>query len=212
MTRLLFATLLLIFSAMTALAEPPARIAPRPLASALDAAGDKRWARAADLAARDGPVAEMLIEWARLRAGRGTLAEVLAFLDAHKDWPGLDRLRNQSLGTLKDASDTQIIAFYQDAPPQTGEDVLRYAAALIAQARRREAEKAVIAAWRSMDLDVKEHTDFLNDFGTILVPHHKARMDMTLWRGLKASAMMLPLVDDDTRALADIRLMPQDGR
>lgn len=212
MTRLLFTSLLLIFSAMTAMAEPPARIAPRPLASALDAASGKRWARAADLAARDGPVAEILIEWARLRAGRGTLPEVLTFLDAHKNWPGLDRLRNQSLETLKDASDTQIIAFYKDAPPQTGEGVLRYAAALIAEDRRPEAEKAVIAAWRSLDLDVKEHTDFLNGFGTILVPHHKARMDMTLWRGLKASAMMLPLVDDDMRARADIRLMPQDGR
>ena len=164
------------------------------------------------MAARDGPVAQELIEWARLRSGRGTLPEVLAFLNAHPGWPGLDKLREKSLDVLKDATDAQIIAFYEGAPPETGKGVLRLAAAQTAKGRQRDAEKGVIAAWRTFDLSSDEHNDFLNAYGTILVPHHAARLDMTLWRGLRDSALMLPLVDDETRARADIRLMARDGR
>lgn len=212
MTRSLLAALLMMCSALPSFGEPSRITPPRALASALDAGAAGRWDRAAQLAARDGPVAKELVEWARLRSGRGTLPEVLAFLNAHPGWPGLDKMREESLDVLKDATDAQIIAFYEGAPPETGEGVLRLAAAQAAKGRQRDAEKGVIAAWRTFDLSSDEHNDFLNAYGTILVPHHAARMDMTLWRGLRDSALMLPLVDDETRARADIRLMARDGR
>ncbi|WP_324753797.1 lytic transglycosylase domain-containing protein [Roseovarius sp. Pro17] len=207
MTRPLFTALLLICSAMPALAQPPSATAPRPLASALSAANDGRWARAATLAARDGPVAETLIEWTRLRAGRGTLKEVLAFLGKHRDWPGLDRIREKSSEAFEDASDADILAFHKDALPETGAGMLRLAAALQAVGQQGDADASIVLAWRSFDLTSEEHVDFLNAHGPLLQPHHDARMDMTLWRGLKDSAMMLPLVSDKMRKRADIRLM-----
>ncbi len=213
MLRPLFAALLLIQGALPAFAEAPARILPpRPLASALDAAGAGRWDRAAQLAERDGPVAGALIEWARLRAGRGTVPEVLEFLAAHPRWPGLDRMREKSLDAFEDASDAQILAFYEGAAPDTGAGVLRHAKALKNANRLGDAEASVVEAWLTFDLSTKEHVDFLNAWGRLLERHHDARMDMTLWRGLRDSAQMLPLVSEDMRARADIRLMAREGR
>ncbi|WP_238987490.1 lytic transglycosylase domain-containing protein [Roseovarius dicentrarchi] len=213
MLRPLFAVLLLIQGALPVLADTPARVLPpRPLASALDAAGAGRWDRAVQLARRDGPVAGTLIEWARLRAGRGTVPEVLAFLAAHPDWPGLDRLREKSLEAFENASDAQILAFYKGTSPDTGAGVLRHAEALKNANRLGDAEAGVVQAWLTFDLSTEEHTDFLNAWGRLLAPHHDARMDMTLWRGLRDSALMLPLVSDEMRARADIRMMASDGR
>ena len=192
--------------------EAPVAVAPRPLSSALEALQGGRWDRAQDLAARDGPVAEDLIEWYRLRAGRGSVDEVLTFLAAHPDWPGLERLRAQSIDAFENASDAQIVALYDGAAPETGTGVLRHAAALIAAGQIGEAEASVVEAWLTFDLSVDEHVAFLNAHGPLLVPHHDARMRMTLWRGLKDSAQMLPLVSDEMRAIADIRLMAQEGR
>lgn len=48
-----------------------------------------RWESAADYAALDGQLSADIIEWHRLRAGRGTYAEVADFLERNGDWPGL---------------------------------------------------------------------------------------------------------------------------
>ncbi|MEB8388288.1 lytic transglycosylase domain-containing protein [Rhodobacteraceae bacterium KMM 6894] len=195
-------------------ADAPSAIAPRPLSSALEALQGGRWERAQDLAARDGPVALTLVEWYRLRAGRGSVDEVLTFLAAHPDWPGLERLRAQSIDAFHDATDAQILALYKGAAPETGTGVLRHAAALIAtgQVGEGEGEANVVKAWLTFDLSTEEHVAFLNAHGPLLAPYHDTRMRMTLWRGLKDSALMLPLVSDEMRAIADIRLMAQDGR
>lgn len=203
---------LLVGHVLPGWADTPAPIAPRPLSSALEALQGGRWERAQDLAARDGPVAAALIEWYRLRAGRGSVDEVLTFLAAHPDWPGLERLRAQSIDAFEDATDAQILALYKDAPPETGTGVLRHAAALIATGQVGEGEASVVQAWLTFDLSTEEHVAFLNAHGPLLAPHHDMRMRMTLWRGLKDSAQMLPLVSDEMRAIADIRLMAQEGR
>lgn len=193
-------------------ADAPAPTAPRPLSSALEALQGGRWDRAQVLAMRDGPVAETLVEWYRLRAGRGSADEVLSFLATHPDWPGLERLRAQSIDAFDDASDAQILALYKGAASETGAGMLRHAAALIATGQVGEGEASVVQAWLTFDLSTEEHVAFLNAHGPLLVPHHDARMRMTLWRGLKDSALMLPMVSDEMRAIADIRLMAQEGR
>ena len=121
--RVFAAVLVLICLALPGLSEP-AQIRPHSaLGSALDAAKAGRWTRAATLAAREGAAAEAIIEWSRLRAGRGTVAEIDAFLAAHPDWPGLDYLRKQSEPVFETASDAQVIAFYGQSAPQTAAGV-----------------------------------------------------------------------------------------
>ncbi|MEO0654503.1 MAG: DUF2927 domain-containing protein, partial [Pseudomonadota bacterium] len=51
------------------------------------------WDIALSAAEEAGPVARDIVEWHRLRAGRGTYAEVIAFLERRSDWPGEALLR-----------------------------------------------------------------------------------------------------------------------
>ena len=92
---------------------------PRPLGWAMDAVRKGNWDVAARLAARDGPVAEDIIEWHRLRAGRGSYDDVIAFLDRRPDWPGEALLRRRSEGEVIRQSDAEILAFFSDTSPQT---------------------------------------------------------------------------------------------
>ena len=188
--------------------EPPspeelARKPPRPLSSALHAAGRGDWARAQMLALRDGPVAAEIIEWTRLRSGAGSLEQVLAFLKAHPDWPGLDYLRRRHEDQLQGAGPDQILAFFGDTAAQTGTGVLLRAAALTANGQQGEAEASLVLAWRSMSLTQEEHNAFLTTHADLLKPHHEARLDRALWQGWSADAnRMVPLVSEARWKLA----------
>jgi len=186
--------------------------APRPLASAFHAMKADRWDVAARLAARDGPAASALIEWYRLSAGRGSPDEILSFLRAHPDWPGLDYLRRQSEETMSGADDIQILAFYDSGYlPQTGKGALSRARALFANDRAGEAEATLALAWLTMDLTEAEHIAFIEAHGPLLAPYHEARFNMALWRGLRDAEQMAPLVSEDRRRVAKARGMIQDG-
>ena len=192
-------------------AENTRQIAPRPLASALDASRAGRWQAAAQLASRDGPAAAAIIEWMRLSAGLGDPADVLAFLDAHPDWPGLDALRRKNEEVMTNAGFDDVLAFYRGYDPQSGAGALNLAHARIARGEAGEAEAGVVLAWRTLDLSEQEHDDFITAHAELLKPHHAARLEMALWRGLRDARQMLPLVDDETRALAEARLRLKDG-
>jgi soluble lytic murein transglycosylase len=128
------------------------RIAPRPLASAIEAMQGGRWDMAAQLARRDGAAAGDLIEWYRLRAGQGEPAEVLAFLKRNGHWPGLEYLRRQSEEAMTHAAFDDVLAFYDGYRPQTGTGALNLARALIARGRVGEAEAGVVLGWLTLDL------------------------------------------------------------
>ncbi|GAW34538.1 soluble lytic murein transglycosylase precursor [Roseovarius sp. A-2] len=201
--------LTLVFGLITPLFAAQAadlpRIAPRPLASALDAMQGGRWKVAARLAARDGRAAADLIEWYRLRAGLGEPREILAFVERNAHWPGLDYLRRRSEAAMTHADFDNVLTFYDGYRPQTGTGALNLARALLARGRQGEAEVGVVLAWRTLDLSTAEHDDFLRDFGDLLRPHHAARLEMALWRGLRDVEDMLPLVSAEARALAELR-------
>lgn len=187
------------------------RIGPRPLSSAFDAMQADRWNVAARLASRAGPAAVTLIEWHRLRDGKGTPQEVLAFLRDHADWPGLEYLHKQAEEAMVRASPQEVIAFYADRRPQTGLGALNLARALRAEGRPGDADIAVVLAWRTLDLSTAEHDAFMQAFGALLAPHHDARLHMALWRGLRDVDQMLPLVDDATRTRAEVARLIETG-
>ncbi|SEP97368.1 lytic transglycosylase domain-containing protein [Thalassovita taeanensis] len=180
---------------------------PRPLANALEAARAGNWENAERLAARAGGVAGDIVEWQRLRAGQGDLAEVRGFLQRRSDWPGLKLLRKRSEGMLEGASPAEVLAFFQDEAAQTGAGVLAHAEALATTGSRGDAEAELVLAWRVMALEPGEQDAFLARHGALLAPHHAARLDMALWRGWASNvARMLPLVTDGQRRLAAARL------
>lgn len=205
MLRVIAPILILGCLATPGMAADPPRIAPRPLASALDAVQAGRWQVAARLAARDGPAAETLIEWYRLLDGRGSVDEVLTFLRENPAWPGLGTLRRRNEELFARAGFDDVLEFYQAHPPQTGIGVLNHSRALVARGRVGEAEAGVVLAWRTLDLTGAEHDAFLEAHSDLLAPHHEARLQMALWRGLRDVQDMLPLVPEKARGLAETR-------
>lgn len=163
-----------------------------------------RWEVARRLAERDGPAAADVIEWHRLRAGRGTPDDILDFLARNGHWPGLDRLRRESEAAIATADFDTSLAFYEGYVPQTGTGALNATRARQARGRQGEAEAGIVLAWRTLSLTAAEHADFLREFGSLLSRHHDARLDMALWRGLDAdAALMLPLVSPAARERAE---------
>ncbi len=160
---------------------------------------------------QSGRVALDIVEWFRLRDGKGTPSEVLDFLNRNPDWPGLSYLREQSEGVFGNASYKQVEAFFGAAPAQTPEGALIKARILARNGKTGDAEAEIVQAWRTMDIGPEWHDLFLSRHGALLKSHHQARMDFLLWKGWKNNVgRMMPLVSEDWQKLATARLALRD--
>ena len=206
MCRSLVLVLLVILMAVPAAAQRP-----RPLGWAMDAVRDGDWEAAARIAQRDGDVAADIVEWHRLRSGRGTYGDVVAFLDRRPDWPGERYLRRQSENVVASRDPEQILTFFAEEPPQTAAGVLAYARALTLAGEVGEAEANVVIAWRTMSMDLATQRLFLRRHRTLIAPHHIARLDRMLWnRDADQAQRMFTLVSDGYVALAQARIALQE--
>ena len=204
MFKALIAAFLLV--AQAGLAQTPSETAAFKRATAEMLSGD--WARAQSFAERSGPVARDIIEWHRLRAGRGSWAEASDFLERRGDWPGLKLLRRKTEARLPIGRSPQaVIDFFADQPPQTGYGARALIAAYRAQGNIVAAEDEVVLAWRTMLMRAADEKALLSVYAPILKDHHEARMDMLLWRGAsQAAERMLPRVSGGWAALAKARM------
>lgn len=206
-TRVFISLVLVLMTALPAQAERP-----RPLAWAMEAMRTGDWAMAAQLAARDGPVAADVIEWARLRNGQGSFDEVSAFLQRRPDWPGERYLRKRSERTVLSEPDSAVLAFFAETPPQTPGGAQRYAEALTRAGRAGEAKATVVGAWRNMSMGTTEQALFLATHEETLAPHHDARLDAMLWRGaFEAARRMFDLASQPAVAVAEARIALRAG-
>ena len=149
----------------------------------------------------------------RLRAGLGNgLAEYTDFLKRRSDWPGLDLVRLRGEGVLPGREDPNtVLAYFFGEQPQTGIGVLRLTEAYLALGNANAAKAEAIRAWREYAMTKDERVQLLARFETTLKPHHIARLDMLLWRGLKSHAEGLyTLVPEGYVKLAQARLGLQD--
>ncbi|MEL6914583.1 MAG: transglycosylase SLT domain-containing protein [Pseudomonadota bacterium] len=176
------------------------------------AAGD--WDRALAEARGAGPVGQDIIAWHYLRARQGTFAEARAFLARRPDWPGLPLLRARSEGAIPPGADArQVIDFFVPQAPRSGAGTLRYAAALRATGQGETAEAELIRGWTTHSLTASEEAAFITRHGALLRPHHWARTDMLLWRGLSGEAeRMLPLLTEAEKRLATARIALRERR
>lgn len=205
MTRILTMLLLVFTLATPAMAERP-----RPLGWALDAMRAGNWDSAAQIAARDGVVAADIIEWHRLRAGRGTYAEVRAFLDRRPDWPGEAFLRAKSEDAVLEQSAAVILDFFSQMAPQTPVGVLAHARALTGAEQSGDAQAGIVLAWRTMPMNATSQALFLAEHEPLLQPHHAARLDAMLWaREHTEARQMFDLVSPAEKALAETRIALQ---
>lgn len=161
-------------------------------------------------AGREGSIGRDVIEWHRLRAGRGTGGEVIAFLGRRPDWPGLDWLRRKSEGAIAATGQAEVLRFFTQSPPQSPEGVLAFANALIDTDARGDGEAALVLAWRTMPMGSAIQAAYLSAHRELLAPHHEARLSRMLWDGhLDSAGQMLTIVDDAHRKLAEARIALQ---
>ncbi|MEO0391390.1 MAG: lytic transglycosylase domain-containing protein, partial [Pseudomonadota bacterium] len=205
MSRFALALVALILLSVAAMAERP-----RPLGWAMDALRNGNWDVAASLAARDGAVAADVIEWQRLRAGRGSETAVRAFLERRPNWPGEAFLRRKSEPAIGAAGPDAIIAFYGDELPQTALGALDYAAAQIAAGNEGDAHATIVLAWRGMPMRAGTQARFVAQYSDLIAPHHTARTSALLWTGDRESARrMLDLIPEGQAHLARARIALQ---
>jgi soluble lytic murein transglycosylase len=203
--RLLTMLVLLCAMSLPALAERP-----RPLGWALEAMRAGNWDRALQIAERDGQLAVDIIEWHRLRAGRGDYQSAMDFLSRRSDWPGEPYLRRQVEEDVIRQNDAAILSFFAQQAPQTPEGVLAHSAALIRADRAGEAQASLVLAWRTMPMEAETQAAFITAHKALLAPHHTARLDALLWaREHTAARQMFPLVSKDDAALARTRIALQ---
>lgn len=202
-----------VFAFLAALAVPAAAAPGDTLRRAFEAMREADWQEALDLAGEAGPVARDIIEWHRLRAGRGDAEAVLGFLEARPDWPGLPWLRRQSEEAIAAAGPETALAFFGPRVPETMGGALAKSAALFDAGRTGEAEAELVLAWRTLGTSVAQQDLLLERHRALLAPHHEARLDRALWEGWEENARrMFPLVGPGHRALAEARLALQAQR
>lgn len=193
---------------VTLLAAPAHADAAAALRQALARAAAQDWPGAAAAAKPAGAVAYDIIEWQRLRAGKGPRSSYEAFLARRPDWPGLTLLRQKGEATLaEDASAAQIVAYFGSAKPGTATGSLQLARALAAIGRPAEAEAEAMRGWTDLAFTAEEEAAMLAAFPQALGVAHEVRLDRLLWQGRATEARrMLPRVGPGWRALAEARL------
>ncbi len=209
-TRIL-AAVLLICAALALPAPPAGADAAAALTRALAEMRSEDWDQAARKAGPRGSLPRDIVEWHRLRAGLGSPADILAFLDRRPDWPGLDWLRRKSELSMATAGIGDVLKFYGHGPAQTAEGALSHAKALLSTGQQGDGEAEIVLSWRTRPMGRALHDTYLKRHGSLLKPHHTARLDRLLWDGHLVSARrMLPLVPESHRKLAEARIALQE--
>ncbi|MCR8724849.1 lytic transglycosylase domain-containing protein [Frigidibacter sp. ROC022] len=205
--RLFFIVLMLLALGRLARADTPEQ-----LAEAMQLMRQGDYDEALETAGPEGSVARDIIEWHRLRAGKGSFADYRDFLARRGDWPGLPYLMRFGEKTTEGADPAAVVAYYELEPPQTGKGVIAAIRAYQALGQTGDAEALAVLAWRSMSLDADQEAELLRQFPRLLAAHHVARLDMVLWQGWKAEAeRAMARVPDGWKALAAARMALHDG-
>lgn len=179
------------------------------LSSAMDAADNGDWAIALKLARQiKDPVATDIVTWMRLRKAGGDWREYQAFLEQNPEWPGLKVLRTRGEKVMPMRyNPARVFQYFEAQNPQTGTGVLRVIEAYKASGKSNAARTEAIRAWLTFSMTKDERVALFRAYEQTLAKHHKARLDMLLWRNLQSQAQGLyTLVPEGHVALAKARL------
>ena len=198
--KLRYITLFLFLFSSTADAQAPIR----PLESAFKAMENEEWDKAFLLADKDGDLGYSIILWHYLREGLGRPDQALSFLKQNSDWPGLPYLRKRSEKTFFNASDKEVLAFFDLGKPQTGLGSLVYALALKRDGQKFKAGLVAQAAWADQSMNKSTTSEIIENFRTNLLPLTDNRFEFLLWEKDKASLKAMSfLLSDTQKAVAD---------
>ncbi len=180
------------------------------LRAALADVGREDWAGAQ--AAAQGPIAQDIVEWNRLRAGDGTLTDYEQFLARRPDWPGLALLRRKGeTAVARSSTPERVLAWFAQGQPETVEGAFALIRAYAALGQTAEAQAEAVRAWIALSFTSEQEAALLAAYPKALAPVHERRLDRLLWEGEAVEAQrMLPRVSDGWRRLAEARMALRD--
>ncbi|MEO1640095.1 MAG: lytic transglycosylase domain-containing protein [Pseudomonadota bacterium] len=154
------------------------------------------------------PVTTDVLMWLKLSDGSASLADYNAFVGVNAEWPALTRLRTQAeLVIPAGMRAADIVAWFGEDAPRTGQGAVRLARALRALDEDEAARDVLRDAWINLRLDDQGQLAMYRAFGPQLAPYHNARADALLWRHrTEDAARMLPLMEEDDAAVAAARI------
>jgi soluble lytic murein transglycosylase len=148
--------------------------------------GDHQYAARLAKGAKD-PLPRKVLTWMRLADERTdpSFAEIVTFLKANAEWPGLTALRRRAERLMPaDLPNAQVHAYFTAFPPLSIDGVIREAKQRASTGPAAEAVAYAREAWVKRDFAKAEEATFLREFGNALRPEdHRARMDRLAWDG-----------------------------
>lgn len=218
LVRLLLVALIgLLFgpgSALAAILSPQDKVIYQ---SAFSLADGEQWPtaiREADSA--QDPVLRDVILWQFMQQPNSgySFDSISGFINTHPHWPYLDTLRLRAAQAISGQSPAKLVDWFTANPPFTGEGKLRFAEALQAQGKTKQAIAIARDAWATEIFNSDDESRLLATFGSHLSRQdHINRLDRLLWEGHHVSSRrMFHLVDANHRALAEARIALQERK
>ena len=165
------------------------------------------------------PVAQKLVDWARLRAGYGTPQEFKSFLAQNPAWPSRDTLTDRMDEALfvQGGSVATVTSYWKDGKPQTGMGMGTLAAAYQAAGDQGKAKALAAKAWREENIPANFEGRYLQRLGGLLTAaDHKWKLDRLIiddvrWQGDRKeraaiARRVIALLPEADRPKAEARL------
>ncbi|MAM93831.1 MAG: transglycosylase [Parvibaculum sp.] len=158
------------------------------------------------------PTAAKLIVWTRLLSdsSTATFAEIVTFMEQNPDWPRLYilEIRAEKALLAYPMSGDDIIAWFVEHPPRTGEGRIRYGKTLLEAGRQDEGAEWIRRAWIENDFSTSRQKEILAAYGRYLnTEAQQARLARLLWERRTGDARTTAaLVGQAERALTDARI------
>ncbi|MFZ3035271.1 MAG: lytic transglycosylase domain-containing protein [Parvibaculum sp.] len=183
------------------------------LVDALAEADRKNWPEAMRHTARiTDEAAAKFVLWYRLvtKDSGATLAEIVAFKGQNPNWPRMSLLSLRAEEALLSypMSNADIINWFNNNPPQTGEGRIRYGKALMASSKAVEGKNWIRLAWAENDFTRTRQQEILANYGNLIdAAANRARLDRLLWdRRTSDARATAALIGENAKALADARI------
>lgn len=180
--------------------------------TALELAAARDWDGALAVAPAD--IGRDIIEWQRLRDGKGLLGDYESFLQRRPNWPGLPFLREAGEVAVARSTDAaRVIAYFDGQLPRTGKGAVAYVSALLIAGRTTDAEDEAMRAWAALSFAPEEEASLLALTPKALKLVHEVRLDRLLWDGSGPEAeRMIPRVSEGWQKLARARMALRAGK
>jgi soluble lytic murein transglycosylase len=161
--------------------------------SALKQAEKGNWGRLQQLANRSGdPAVQSALKWYAYTQGvsDNSFASTARFLQDHKDWPYIDKIRLEAEKHINDnVPDVVVIEWFKNNRPFTSYGMDRYLNALKARARYAEIKDLLQEWWSDADLTRDQQKQFFASYGRFITREsHMKRMNALLYRRDYANA------------------------